>query len=643
VIDALIAVRVVHFAATVAASGTILFRLWVAAPAVRRGGASPSWVARLDTQLGRIAWASLALVVVSAAAWLVLVAADMSDRPPGAVLNGDVMPTVLTSTRFGHVWIARLAVAAALALYLLRSSRDERPWSLRGGAAAVLAATLLGALALAGHGGATAGTAGVVHLISDIAHAIAAGVWVGGLVPLALLFAAARAAGDAPALAVVRDATRRFSTLGLVSVVTLLATGIINTVFLVGSVPALLGTTYGQLLSAKIVLFVVMVTTAAVNRLKLTPSLAQTDAAIAMRRLQRNSFFEAILGLGVLVIVGALGAIPPALHVEPWWPLPFRFDGQAFTALEVRLNAILAAGCAAIAVAAFAAALARRWRRRAIAVCLFAAACLLWDLRFLTVAAFPTSFYRSPTHFTVASIARGEELFAVHCAGCHGRTGRGNGPNALALDMETSDLTADHVYDHRDGDLFWWIGHGIDESMPGFATAIDDAARWDLIDFIHANADAARLQRRDPHGPNAFPAPSFAAECPDGSPTLEDLRGRFVRLVVADAGAPPPASTPTGADVVTIVVPVDAAHEEAASACTVQDPDAATAFAIYRGDAAAVAGTQFLIDPEGRLRAMWHPGLAPDWNDPRALERAVATLRNTPAVGRPARPRGHMH
>jgi putative copper export protein/mono/diheme cytochrome c family protein len=643
VIDALIAVRAVHFAATVAASGTILFRLWVAAPAFRNVGASPPWSVRLDAQLDRIAWGSLALAIVSAAAWLVLVAADMSERPLGAVLGGGVIPTVLTSTRFGHVWIARLAVAAALALYLLRSRPDERPLSLRGGAAAVLAAALLGALALAGHGGATAGSAGVVHLISDAAHAIAAGVWVGGLVPLALLFAAARGAGDAPALAVARDATRRFSTLGLVSVVTLLATGIVNTVFLVGSVPALLGTTYGQLLSAKIVLFLVMVATAALNRLKLTPALARADAANAMRRLQHNSLFEAVLGLGVLAIVGALGAIPPALHVEPWWPLPFRVDGEALAAPEVRLNAILAAGSAAIAVAAIAAAFARRWRRWAIAVGLIAAACLLWNLQFLTVAAFPTSFYRSPTHFTAASVARGEALFAVHCAGCHGKSGRGNGPNALALDMETSDLTADHVYDHRDGDLFWWIGHGIDESMPGFATAIDDAARWNLIDFIHANADAARLQRGDPHGPNAFPAPGFAAECPDGSPALEDLRGRFVRLIVADAGALPPAPAPIGADVVTIVAPVGSAHEEAASACTVQDRDAATAFAIYRGDAAAVAGTQFLIDPEGRLRAMWYPGLAPDWNDPPALAREIAVLRNTPAVGRPARPRGHMH
>jgi putative copper resistance protein D len=634
-IDALIAVRALHVAATVAAAGAIIFRLWVAAPAMR--GALG---ARLGVQLDRIAWASLTLAVASAAAWLLLVAADMSERPVAAVLTGGVLPTVLASTRFGHVWIARLAVAAALALYLLRPRSDERPFSVRAIVAALLAAALLGALALAGHGGATPEAAGIVHLASDAAHAIAAGLWVGGLAPLALLFAAARRGADDRALAAARAATRRFSTLGIACVATLLATGIVNTIFLVGSVPALLGTPYGQLLTAKIALFLVMVATAAVNRLKLTPRLAD-GAAEAMRPLQRNSLFEAALGLVILVIVGALGAIPPALHVEPWWPLSFRFDGEALAAPPLRVNVVVAAASAAVVIAAAIAAVLGRRRRAAIALGSVATAALLWNLQYLTVPAFPTSFDRSPTGFTVASIARGENLFATHCAGCHGRAGRGNGPNALALDMETSDLTADHVYAHPDGDLFWWIGHGFEETMPGFAGTIDAAARWNLIDFIHANADAARLQGRDRRGPNAFPAPAMPVDCPDGSRTLADLAGRFVRLVVTEAGAVPP-SPADGAGVLTVVVPVER-HEDAMSACTVPDADAAKALSIYRGDGTAIAGTQFLIDPQGRLRALWYPGLTPNWNDPAALDREVANLRATPAIGRPVRPGGHAH
>src|SRR5262249_51822627 len=154
----------------------------------------------------------------------------------------------------------------------------------------------------AGHGGATPGPAGVVHLVADLAHAIAAGVWVGGLLPLAALLAAARGAGDTPALAAARDATRRFSNLGLASVATLLATGIVNTIFLVGSVPALLGTSYGRLLVLKIVLFLAMVAIAAVNRMKLTPRLFTGSAVPALRELQRNASIEAALGLAIIAV-----------------------------------------------------------------------------------------------------------------------------------------------------------------------------------------------------------------------------------------------------------------------------------------------------------------------------------------------------
>jgi putative copper export protein/mono/diheme cytochrome c family protein len=638
VVEALVAVRAVHVAASVAAAGAVLFRLWVAAPALRGGGAGLPWHERFDRQLDKIAWSGLAVLFISAAAWLLLVAAEVSGQSVGDVFGSGAVATLLTSTRFGHVWIVRAAVALALAIYLLCGKPDtQSPW-LRG-CAAILAAALLGALALMGHGGATPGAAGVVHLVADVAHAIAAGVWVGALLPLALLLALARRAGDTPALAAARDATRRFSNLGIASVVTLLATGTVNTIFLAGSVPALLGTSYGQLLLLKIFLFLAMMAIAAVNRLKLTPQLFTGSAAAAMRRLQRNASIEAALGLAVIAIVGALGTIPPALHVAPWWPLPFRFDVDAFATPALRVAAVLASvGALLAATAVVAAVLSRRRRRAAILACLIALAGLVWNLQFFVVPAFPTSFYRSPTNFTLGSIARGHDLFEQHCAGCHGAGGRGNGPNALALDMETSDLTAAHVYAHSDGDLFWWIGHGMGDTMPGFGDAIDDQARWNLIDFIHANADAVRLQRRAADGPNAFPAPSFTADCPDGSKTLEDLHGRFVRLVVGD-GTP----SSNGEDAVTIVMPLDSAHAPARDVCTLDEPEADAALAIYRGDANALAGSEFLIDPDGRLRALWYPGRKPDWNDPAALGREIATLRGTPAIGRPVEAAGHAH
>src|SRR5262249_7479228 len=183
---AMIAARAVHVAATVAAAGAILFRLWVAAPA-RRGASLPvPWRDALDRQLRVIAWASLAVLILSAAAWLLLVAAEVSGQPVSDVLGSSTVATVLTSTRFGLVWIARVAMALALGVYLLCAKPEAPSLSLVKFAAAALALVLLGALALTGHGGATPGAAGLVHLIADIGHAMAAGVWVGSLLPLTL-------------------------------------------------------------------------------------------------------------------------------------------------------------------------------------------------------------------------------------------------------------------------------------------------------------------------------------------------------------------------------------------------------------------------------------------------------------------------
>ena len=148
-------------------------------------------------------------------------------------------------------------------------------------------------------------------------HLVAAGVWVGSLLPLALLFAAARRATNAAVASMARDATRRFSVLGMIAVGTLLVTGVINTCVLVGSIPALIGTDYGCLLVAKMCLFIAMVCIAAFNRMQLAPRLSSATGADAQRQLQRNSLIEASMGVLILFIVGALGTLPPALHAMP--------------------------------------------------------------------------------------------------------------------------------------------------------------------------------------------------------------------------------------------------------------------------------------------------------------------------------------
>jgi putative copper resistance protein D len=321
--DPLIYARAIHFAATMLVAGVVLFAVFIAAPAWRGAASNGAVAITVRTRLAVIAWIGLALAAISGAAWLVLTAAEMSDLPAAEVFSDGVLWTVLSQTTFGRAWLARFILACALAasLPVLLSPRDHKiPWI--EAAAVASAAAFAGTLAWSGHAAGGLGGEAIFHPAADVLHLIAASAWVGALLPLIVLFAAAGA--DDASLAMARTATARFSILGMVSVGTLLLTGIVNTFYLAGSVPALLHTDYGRLLLIKIALFLAMVAIAAVNRFRLTPQLVQQASIAAsrdaLRQLRRNTSIEALAGAIVIVIVAALGTMPPAIHAAHQHP-----------------------------------------------------------------------------------------------------------------------------------------------------------------------------------------------------------------------------------------------------------------------------------------------------------------------------------
>jgi putative copper resistance protein D len=285
VIDPLILARSIHFAATALASGTVCFVVLVAdVPAMR---------ARMNAMI----WSALAVAIVSGAAWLVLLAAEILG---GSILDlglhGGVWQ-VATDTRFGMVWGARLLLAMVLGVTTL--------WPAARALQSIAATLLIALLAPIGHAGATPGLAGKLHLASDIVHLMAASAWLGGLPALALLLGRKE-----PSTA---RAIRRFSRLGILCVGALAASGAINGWNLLGHPGDLLNTDYGRWLSCKIGLFGAMMCLAAVNRYYLTPRLS---APTAVRALRRNSLCEIGLGLGGLLVVGVLGTMIPTAHVH---------------------------------------------------------------------------------------------------------------------------------------------------------------------------------------------------------------------------------------------------------------------------------------------------------------------------------------
>jgi mono/diheme cytochrome c family protein len=299
-----------------------------------------------------------------------------------------------------------------------------------------------------------------------------------------------------------------------------------------------------------------------------------------------------------------------------------------------------------------ASAFVRRWRWWMVIAGLLAVIASVPGLERATVRAFPTSYYRSPTGYGAASIARGHALYDQHCAACHGADGRGPAAGhsetmSAMPTMMSADLTSDHIYAHTDGDLFWWISHGIDGVMPGFAGEIDDDGRWNLVDFIHANADATRLRDRPTNA--GFPAPDFTADCPDGSTvSLHDLRGGVVHLVMTGAHSTERLKQLARSHIVHEVTTIVIAREDSPLKdepfCATRGRSTRAAFAVYRGlDPAASEGTEFLLDASGQLRAIWHPGIAPAWTDETVLRQRIIDVREAAASARAAAPHAHMH
>ncbi len=92
---------------------------------------------------------------------------------------------------------------------------------------------------------------------------------------------------------------------------------------------------------------------------------------------------------------------------------------------------------------------------------------------------------RNPVAPVPAQIANGRQIYEQNCAGCHGLSGKGDGPEAARLSPKPADLTV-HVPMHTDGELFYWISNGIPTTaMPAWQASLTDIQRWQVVVFIH--------------------------------------------------------------------------------------------------------------------------------------------------------------
>jgi putative copper resistance protein D len=210
----------------------------------------------------------------------------------------------MLATSLGKAALVRAAAAAAAVPLLLFFSPRRVLWVVTG----LLGAVAVAGFAWMGHGAATEGAGAQLHLIGDVAHVLIAGVWIGALIAFVMLlsFGSERET--------LRTALMRFSAVGAPLIVLLVASGLVNSWFLVGldNLGGLLTTDYGRLLLLKLALFAVMLVLAGLNRWRHTEAISSSGKSLAP--LRATMVTEALLGILVLGVVAWFGMLEPVAN-----------------------------------------------------------------------------------------------------------------------------------------------------------------------------------------------------------------------------------------------------------------------------------------------------------------------------------------
>jgi len=271
-------VRLVGYVAFALCAGVAAFVLLCAPDAAK------------DTILQRLVRGGLLGGAIAAVAAVLVQGPYTAGAPMSRVFDTRLLQQTL-ATPFGIAMTCRLVLYGVLIGLAWRLSRILSPvdsWLVPAGVAG-LAATI----AAAGH----AAASGVLDLGIDALHALAAGLWIGGLAALVGL-----------GRSVEPRALHKFSTLAMASVLTLIVTGVLNSLRELDSVQQLWQTRYGITLLIKLALIAGTLAAAAISRRRLR----QNGVPIRSVRV------EAALLVAVLSVTALLSmTAPPPKQFAP--------------------------------------------------------------------------------------------------------------------------------------------------------------------------------------------------------------------------------------------------------------------------------------------------------------------------------------
>ncbi|AYD04413.1 copper homeostasis membrane protein CopD [Neorhizobium sp. NCHU2750] len=251
----------------------------------------------------RIRWARIASV------FAVLVAAILTLPVRSAMLgNGwqdaidpQTIMDIVAATSIGSAWLYQLVGAVALFACSVFATGNAAIF-----VTALVSAFLIAGLTMIGHAAMNSGWIGTFQQVNDTTHMLAAGAWLGSLLPVAIILGLMR---KPPLVDHARRALMRFSNAGHIAVIVVVLSGAVNTILILGGFPLDWSQPYQLLLAAKIMLVGLMIVIAIVNRYYIVPRITSSRSAESAVKVATVTEFG--LAITVVALVACFGMLEP--------------------------------------------------------------------------------------------------------------------------------------------------------------------------------------------------------------------------------------------------------------------------------------------------------------------------------------------
>lgn len=280
------------------AVGSALLGAWLANDAQAKiAPARPAWL-----RAQRSMQAAAIVLVLADLGWLLYQAAEMAGVSLPEAFG--VVPTMLSQTHVGFGW--SIAFVGALVLALVSFARQTN--MLRNALLWLAVIAIAGGKASLGHA-ADAGVASAAIGMQTL-HVLTTSVW-GGLV-LAAGFSVLPALGTSIARGVMIRTATQLSNVSLVAVVFVLLSGVFNAARGTGgSFDAITGSTWGHVLTLKLVLVALALVMGGLNRFAALPRLRRTAATMDAHTFSNVLYLEALAMLGIFAAAAVLSHSVP--------------------------------------------------------------------------------------------------------------------------------------------------------------------------------------------------------------------------------------------------------------------------------------------------------------------------------------------